>query len=77
MRTKARITVTVPKDLVEQARADVAAGRATSVSAWVSDAMQVKAGARPLAEVLEEFAEEMGGPITDEERAWARARLAR
>jgi hypothetical protein len=75
MRTKARITVTVPKELLQLVEADVAAGKATSVSAWVSEAMEAKAGPRPLAEILDEMDDHFGGPITEEERAWARKRL--
>jgi hypothetical protein len=75
MRTKARITVTVPKELLAVVEADVAAGRAPSVSAWVSEAMQQKAGARTVAEILDEMDDHFGGPVTPEERAWARKRL--
>ncbi|MGI8647510.1 MAG: hypothetical protein ACR2JX_04680 [Mycobacteriales bacterium] len=35
--TMERLTITLPEDLVTQARTDVAAGRARSVSAWISD----------------------------------------
>lgn len=41
-----RITVTLEESLVELAEADVAAGRAPSVSAWVADAIRAKAEAR-------------------------------
>jgi hypothetical protein len=41
-----RLTVTVDEALVRVARADVAAGRADSISAWVADAMRAKAQAR-------------------------------
>ncbi|MGH8909444.1 MAG: hypothetical protein ACRD0K_23840 [Egibacteraceae bacterium] len=40
-----RITVTVDDELLDVARADVAAGRAASLSAWVADAMRRKARA--------------------------------
>lgn len=40
-----RVTVTVDDDLLEVARADVTAGRAASLSAWVADAMRRKARA--------------------------------
>lgn len=75
MRTKARITVTVPKELLAIVEADVAAGRAPSVSAWVSEAMQQQAGRRTVAEILDEMDDHFGGPVTPEERAWARKRL--
>ena len=41
-----RLTVTVDEALLAIAQADVAAGRADSVSAWVADAMRAKAQAR-------------------------------
>ncbi len=75
MRTKARITVTVPKELLEVVEADVAAGRAPSVSAWVSDAMEDKARSRTVGEILADMDDHFGGPITEEEHAWARKRL--
>jgi hypothetical protein len=78
MRTKARITVTVPKALLAVVEADLAAGRAASVSAWVSEAMQQKAGPRTVAEIIDDLADSWGdGPLTEEERAWARDRLVR
>ena len=41
-----RLTVTVDEALFRLAKADVAAGRAESVSAWVAEAMREKARAR-------------------------------
>ena len=41
-----RVTVSIDDALVRLAEADVAAGRAGSVSAWVADAMRAKARAR-------------------------------
>ena len=41
-----RLTVTVDEALFRLAKADVAAGRAESVSAWVASAMREKARAR-------------------------------
>ena len=79
MRTKQRITVTVPKELLAVVEADVSAGRAASVSAWVSDAMAAKVapGPRSVAEILADLADGFGGPITEEERSWAQQRLGR
>jgi hypothetical protein len=48
-----RVTVTVEDGLLEAAKAEVAAGRAPSVSAWVVDAMRHKLLAR--AELLAEL----------------------
>jgi Arc/MetJ-type ribon-helix-helix transcriptional regulator len=51
-----RITVSLDDALVKLAEADVAAGRAPSVSAWVASAMRAKAQARvELIEDLEEL----------------------
>ena len=41
-----RLTVTVDEALLKVARAEVHAGRAPSISAWVADAMRAKAHAR-------------------------------
>ena len=41
-----RITVSIDESLVRLAKADVAAGRSESISAWVADAMRTKAQAR-------------------------------
>lgn len=41
-----RITVTLDEDLARLAEAEVRAGRAPSVSAWIADAIRAKAHAR-------------------------------
>lgn len=41
-----RITITLEEDLARLAEAEVRAGRAASVSAWVADAIRAKARAR-------------------------------
>lgn len=41
-----RLTITVDDDIAALARTDIEAGRATSMSAWVADAMRRKALAR-------------------------------
>lgn len=41
-----RITITLDEELVELIEADVAAGRAPSVSAWIASAVRAKAQAR-------------------------------
>ncbi len=69
-----RITITVDEAAVHAAQADVAAGRAPSVSAWVATAMTERAHRETLADVLAEIRAELG-PATDEETAWARSVL--
>ena len=51
-----RVTITVEDGLLRLAKADVAAGRAESVSAWVAGAMQEKARAR--ADLIEDLEEQ-------------------
>lgn len=65
-----KIAVSLPDDLVEQARAAVARGRAASVSAYVAEALREKGRRRTLDDWLDEQEAELG-PITEEERAWA------
>jgi hypothetical protein len=72
MRT--RVTVTVDAEVVARAEAEVAAGRAPSVSAWVAEAMAERARRERLSDVLAEIRTELG-PATDEETAWARSVL--
>lgn len=71
---KQRVTVTVPPTALETAERDVATGRAASVSAWVSEAMEQRARRDSLRAVLAEIRAEIG-PATDEETAWARSVL--
>lgn len=69
-----RITVTVSPEAVVVAEHDVAVGRASSVSAWVSEAMEEKAQREKLEDVLAEIRADIG-PATDEETGWARSVL--
>ncbi len=69
--TRRKIAVTVPEELMERVEQEVAEGRAASVSAYVSDAIAQYTDGDGLGVVLAEMEKE-SGPITDEERAWAR-----
>jgi Arc/MetJ-type ribon-helix-helix transcriptional regulator len=69
-----KIAISLPDDLVEDARQAVAEGRATSVSAFIADAMQQRRRYDGLSELLAEMSAE-AGPPTDEHRAWARNAL--
>ncbi|MCY7402481.1 MAG: hypothetical protein LH477_16275 [Nocardioides sp.] len=71
----ARITVSLPEDLVANARAAVAAGRAASVSAYVAGALRDTSERESLRDVLAEWRVELGPP-TDEEEAWVQDALA-
>lgn len=71
---KQRVTVTVAPESLEAAERDVVAGKAASVSAWVSEAMAEKARRESLRDLLAEMRAEIG-PATREETEWARAVL--
>ncbi|WP_428120324.1 hypothetical protein [Candidatus Poriferisodalis sp.] len=76
--TKRRITVTVDEDLIEAASDAVSDGDASSVSAWVNEAMAAKREEQRLLDALDEALadyESEFGPITDEQVEEAR-RLA-
>jgi hypothetical protein len=75
MRTRTRVTVTVPDEVLEVARRDVDKGSATSLSAWVTEAAEAKARRESLEQVLDNLLEASGGPLTEEETSWARSQL--
>ncbi|MEJ7798794.1 MAG: hypothetical protein WKF42_09875, partial [Solirubrobacteraceae bacterium] len=66
--------VSVPAPLVADAKAAVAAGRSTSVSALVSEALAEKLERDELGEVLAAMDNELG-PVDADARAWARRAL--
>ena len=70
----ARITVSLPDDLVASAVAAVAAGRATSVSAYVAIALREKAERDSVAEVLADWRAE-AGPLTAADETWVQDAL--
>lgn len=67
-----KITITLPKEQVEEVSALVAAGAAASISAFAKHAITVAlhdaAGWR---ELLADALQQTGGPLTKKERAWA------
>ena len=67
---KRKIAVSVPEELVGEAEAAVEAGRASSVSAYVTQAMAEKAGRDRLVEVLDQMDRELGPP-TRRDETWA------
>lgn len=75
--TRTKIAVSLPTELVEQARRAVAEGRADSVSAYVAEAIKEKRTHEDLAALLEEMLAETGGPLTPEEEALADRALGR
>lgn len=71
-----KITITLPDDQIRSIRELVAAGKATSLSAFVKHAITVSlfdvAGWRMM---LDDALQQTGGPLTKEERDWADALL--
>ena len=74
--TVVKVTVSLDPAVAERARRDVADGRAKSVSAWLNAAGQARVDGDDLAVVLAELFEDSGGPLTEQELAQARQRLA-
>jgi antitoxin ParD1/3/4 len=68
--TKVKIAVSLPAELVEQAKRAVAEGRAASVSAYVAEALAEKSSEEDFDALLDQMLEETGGPATPEEIAW-------
>ena len=62
-----KIAISLPDQLVEQARQAVASGSAPSVSAFIAGAMSERGRKERLSDVLAES----GGPMTKAERAAA------
>lgn len=74
--TVSKVTVSLDPAVAERARQDVAQGRAKSVSAWLNAAGRARVEDDDLAVVLAELFEDTGGPLTEQELAQARQRLA-
>ncbi len=75
--TTAKIAVSLPTELVEQAQRAVAEGRASSVSAYVARALEEQAKLDDLASLLKEMLTETGGPLTRAEQKAADRALGR
>jgi Arc/MetJ-type ribon-helix-helix transcriptional regulator len=69
-----RITVSLPDHLVDAATAAVREGRASSVSAYVAEALAEKSSAETLEQFLSDWRERVGAS-TPEETAWAERAL--
>ena len=76
-RTSAKIAVSLPVGLVEQARRAVAEERSASVSAYGAQALEEQAKLDDLAPLLDEMLAETGGPLTAAERKDADQALGR
>ncbi len=66
--TKAKIAITIPRPLLAKAQRAVKDGRAESVSAYVTSALEAKAKLDDLKGMLDEMLLETGGPMTPAER---------
>ncbi|MDQ1377205.1 MAG: hypothetical protein QOE15_1378 [Acidimicrobiaceae bacterium] len=75
--TTAKIAVSLPMELVEQAQRAVAEGRAASVSAYVARALEEQSKLDDLASLLKEMLAETGGPLSAAERKAADQALTR
>lgn len=74
--TASKVSISLDPAVAERARADIAAGRAKSLSAWLNDAARVRLERDELGDVLAEILDSTGGPLAPEELAAARRRLA-
>ena len=72
--TRKKIAITLPEEQVELARRAVADGRASSVSAYISEALARRDADEQVLEMIAEIYAETGQP-TEEDRAWARRAL--
>jgi len=66
--TTMKIAVTVPEETLQHARLQVRKGRARSLSAYVSAALDQKAMLDDLDELLVQLLEASGGPLTAKEQ---------
>jgi len=74
---KAKVTITLRPEVVEQVRARVAAGQARSVSAFVERAITGQLAAEAdFDSLISELLAATGGPPTEAERAAARRLLS-
>ena len=69
--TRQKIAITLPEEQVAAARQAVAEGRASSVSAYISQALARRTAKEEMAEMIAEIYAQAGEP-TEEDRAWAR-----
>lgn len=69
-----KVAVTIPADLLEQAQAAVAAGRARSLSAYISQAIRQYQREQTLTDFLAAWAAESGEPSVDD-YDWAKSAL--
>ncbi|MGH8929413.1 MAG: hypothetical protein ACRDZO_01940 [Egibacteraceae bacterium] len=71
MRSTERVTVTLPKQVVDRIRASVETGAAETVSGYVADAL-VERFREESVDLLLADMESVGEPMTEAAREWAR-----
>jgi hypothetical protein len=74
--TSSKVSISLDPAVAERARADIAAGRARSLSAWLNEAGRARAEREDLSAVLVEIFGASGGPVSEQELSDARRRLA-
>ena len=74
--TASKVSISLDPVVAERARADIAAGRAKSLSAWLNDAGRARLEREELGDVLAAIFDATGGPLSAEELAAAKQRLA-
>jgi Arc/MetJ-type ribon-helix-helix transcriptional regulator len=75
--TTEKIAISVPRGVLRRVRAAVTKGRARSVSAYVTLALEERTRLDSLADLLDQMLLESGGPMTATERRHADKLLAR
>jgi Arc/MetJ-type ribon-helix-helix transcriptional regulator len=73
--TASKIALSIPAEVLKQAKKQVRAGRAKSLSAFVSEAVDEKLRRDELTELLDALDAERGAP-NKSARAWAKRVLA-
>ena len=74
--TAVKIAVTVPEDVLRRAKSQIRAGKAKTLSALVSEAVEEKVARNELADILDAMDAESGRPAKGA-RAWAKRLLKR
>ncbi len=69
--TAAKIAISLPQAIVDRVRNEVEKGRASSVSAYVAEALAMRLDQRDLTSLLDEMLEASGGAMDADERRWA------
>lgn len=73
--SKAKIAITIPRDLLRDIRRAVKEGSAESVSAYITESLVQRASREAVIAMFDAILAETGGPPTRQEEAEARTRL--